>query len=129
MGCGVMTTFWRPSPELRVQFLPPLLNKHMNKGGITMSRRMGVGYLGSDALQISIANQEIVPKPPEHWTIGYHLYKFSLMNYDDCTLIINGKTELFIKANQGFNTDTSDASITSVKIKESGVRYNWIGAY
>lgn len=94
-----------------------------------MSYRIGSNYLASDKLQTSVANQEIIPSAPSNWTIPYKLYKFSIMNYGDCTLIINNQTEVFLKANQGFNTDETDAQITSVKIKETGIDYNWIGAY
>ena len=88
----------------------------------------GTKYLGTSKIEISVANKEIIPDSPSHWTMGHRLYKFSIMNYADCTLIING-TELFLKANQGFSSDKNDASITSVKIKESGIEFNWIGAY
>lgn len=101
---------------------------NIKKGGFTMTKK-GVMYLGSEAVQTSIANKEILPKPPKNWTMGYHLYKFSIMNYSDCTLVINNKAKLFLRANQGFNSDSQDASISSVKIVESGVEFNWIGAY
>lgn len=94
-----------------------------------MNYRIGTCYLGSDKLCVSVANQEIIPPPPSHWTMPYKLYKFSLMNYDDCTLVINDQTEIFLKANQGFCMDITDTPIQSVKIKEDGIEYNWIGAY
>lgn len=88
----------------------------------------GSEYMGSSKIETSVGNREILPKSPAHWTMVHRFYKLSIMNYSDCTLIVND-TELFLKANQGFNSDKNDASITSLKIKESGVEYNWIGAY
>lgn len=83
-------------------------------------------YLGSTKLEVSKANKEIIPDSPSEWTMGYKLKKFSLLNESDCTLIVNGN-ELFLKANQGFSNE--DAAIESVKIKENGINYNWVGTY
>ena len=91
--------------------------------------RIGVAYLASNQIQTSIANEEIIPLAPSNWTMPYKLYKFSLMNNSDCTLIVNNETEIFLQANQGFATGETDARIASVKIKESGIEFNWIGAY
>lgn len=88
----------------------------------------GTKYLGSKKIETSIANKEILPESPVQWTMVHRFYKLSIMNYDDCTLIVND-TELFLKANQGFNSDKNDASIFSLKIKEDGIKFNWIGAY
>lgn len=83
-------------------------------------------YLGSNQLLTSVSNKEIIPNAPSNWTMGYGLSNFSIMNYDDCTLVIND-IELFLKSNQGFSTDIG--TTVSVKIKEDGIQYNWIGAY
>lgn len=91
--------------------------------------RIGSGYLGSDSLKTSTANEEVIPSPPSSWTTGYKLYKFSFMNSDDCTVIINNKTKVFLRANQGFTMNEADSPIYSFKIVEPGVNYNWIGAY
>lgn len=84
--------------------------------------------MGSKSIEVSAANREIVPDAPENWTMPIKFRKFSLMNYSDCTLIVNNE-EIFLKANQGFATSYDDVRISSVKIKESGIEYNWIGAY
>lgn len=84
--------------------------------------------LGSSAIKTSVANEEILPAQPVGWTFAPKFMKFSLMNYADCTLIIDGE-EIFLKANQGIALDYDDASINSVKIKEDGIEFNWIGAY
>lgn len=83
-------------------------------------------YLGSNQLLTSVSNKEIIPDAPSNWTMGYELSNFSIMNYDDCTLVIND-IELFLKSNQGFSTDIG--TTVSVKIKEDGIQYNWIGVY
>ena len=87
-----------------------------------------VKIIGSNKLETSVANREIIPDAPKNWTMPIRLKKFSLMNYSDCVLIINGE-EVFLKANQGFTTGYDDVMISSVKIKETGIEYNWIGAY
>lgn len=98
-------------------------------GGANMGVRVGTGYLGSPSIQTSVANQEIIPASPANWNIPYSLYKFSLINYSDCTLLLNDKTQLFLKAYQGFSSCETDAPIYSVKFLEDGIRHNWIGAY
>lgn len=87
-----------------------------------------VKIIGSESIETSESNHEIVPDAPENWTVPMRLRKFSLMNYGDCTLIVNGE-EIFLKANQGFATSYDDVRISSAKIKETGIEYNWIGAY
>lgn len=87
-----------------------------------------VKIIGSNKLETSVANREIIPDAPKNWTMPIRLRKFSLMNYRDCVLVINGE-EIFLKANQGFTTGYDDVMISSVKIKETGIEYNWIGAY
>lgn len=89
----------------------------------------GSGYIGSDTLQTSTANQEVIPSPPDNWTSGYSLYKFSFRNLDDVTIVINGDTTLFRGAKEGFEMGVEDKPITSFVIKEAGVQYNWTGAY
>ena len=91
--------------------------------------RKGYGYLGSNAVKTSTSNQEIIPSPPVGWSTDYHLYKFQFINYSDTNVIINGKTNLFLKANQGFETDINDANIYSFVITEADVDYQWVGAY
>lgn len=89
----------------------------------------GSGYLGSDVLETSVANAEIIPDPPSDWTYGYKLYKMDFMNQTACTIRINDKVDLYLLAKQGFKMNIQDEPITSFKIIESGIQYNWIGAY
>ena len=83
-------------------------------------------YLGSEELQVSTANQEVIPNPPADWTIGYFLKVFSFVNFADCTVLVNNESKLFLKAGQGFNA-SEKLPISSFKVIESGIEYNWIG--
>ena len=94
-----------------------------------MSYKIGNGYIGSDSIQTSVANQEIIPASPLGWTHGYSLYKFSFINDQDCTIKINNGNPIFLRMNQGFNTEKEDAPITSFKIVEGQKTFSWIGAY
>jgi hypothetical protein len=95
-----------------------------------MGNRFGSGYIGTDTLKTSVAQQELIPSPPVNWTVKYSLYKFTFMNDQDCSVLINGNTTaIFLRAGQGFETTDSDAPIYSFKINESGITYNFVGAY
>lgn len=89
----------------------------------------GSGFLGSDSLETSVANAEIIPTKPSSWTYNYKLYKFSLFNTQECVLVINGDTSIFLRAGQGFSSDQGDKEIESAKITTNGISYNWVGAY
>lgn len=77
----------------------------------------GNGYLGTSKIEVSIANQEVIPTKPTNWTNGYRLYKFSFLNKQSCTIIINHETEIYLEANQGFEMDVYDRPIMSFVIK------------
>ena len=89
----------------------------------------GTGYLGSPALMESKANEEVITKKPDDWSQGYVCYKFEFDNDQDCTVTINGKNTIFIRAGRGFITTPEDAPITSFVIKEPRVAYTWAAAY
>lgn len=89
---------------------------------------MASGYLGSDQLETSSSNQQIIPNPPSDWTDGYNLIKFSFDNKQDCTVIVNGET-IFLSSGEGFNTDKDDPPITSFIIKEAGIPFTWASVY
>lgn len=76
---------------------------------------MGTNIEGSPDLQTSVADAEIL-------TSGNRYYNFSLLNYSDCHISINGSSYIFIKANQGIQIDV----INSCKIQESSINFNWI---
>ncbi|MGG3891987.1 hypothetical protein [Metabacillus fastidiosus] len=96
-----------------------------------MAYQIGNGYLGSDSIKSSVAMENIIPNPPDHWSKGYSCYRLSFRNRDDCTVIINNDTEnpIFLEANQGFNIDYMDTPIHSFQITANGILYNWLGAY
>lgn len=97
-----------------------------------MSVRIGSGYIGSPNLETtSSANFEIIPNPPTSFHYKkYNLYKLSFLNHNlDCRVIINGGNPIFLAAGQGFEMNEIDTPIYSFKIVETGISYNWLGAY
>ena len=95
-----------------------------------MGQRLGSAYMGSSGILTSVANAEIIPSPPSHWSGKYYFYKFTFMNDQECKIIINDSNmQIYLRAGQGFEMNEVDASIHSFKIVESGVTYNWMGAY
>lgn len=97
-----------------------------------MSRRI----MGSGKLEISTANQEIVPKSPEGWTVPIAFKTFSFMNTQCCHIVLNGKSRpdgtenvIFLREYQGFATTEKDTVVHSFVIQESDIEYNWIGKY
>ena|SRR5205085_894599 len=92
--------------------------------------RFGSGYIGSSQIMVSTAQQELIPSPPVNWNTKYNLYKFTFMNDQDCSVLINDNTTaIFLRAGQGFETNDSDAPIYSFKIVEAGITFNFVGAY
>lgn len=89
----------------------------------------GVEFLGTDKIETSTANQEVLPTPPSEWTTGHNLYKFSFRNDQATNVIINGKTNIHLKEGQGFESGINDPTIRSFVIVNAGVKYQWIGAY
>ncbi|MFK3936673.1 hypothetical protein ACI2JA_04045 [Alkalihalobacillus sp. NPDC078783] len=89
----------------------------------------GNGFLGSESLQTSVANQEILPPSPSNWTYRRRFNKLSLMNDQDCTLVINNQKGIFLREGQGFNVEQSDTPVSSLKIVEDGITFNWIGGW
>lgn len=88
---------------------------------------METKVLGSQSLQTSTANMEIIPSPPDNWTVDYQLNPFSFMNDQDCTVRINGSDPIFLRAKQGFNLDHKYKTIRSFVIVEPEITFNWIG--
>lgn len=94
-----------------------------------MSIQIGSGYIGSPKLEKSTSNQEVIPSPPPTWTMKYSFYKFSFSNDQECHVSINGGNPIYLRAGQGFQMDAHDSPITSFKISESGITYNFLGAH
>lgn len=90
---------------------------------------MPLGYLGSPQIMTSKVNQEVIDSKPVSWTHGYKLYKFSFDNTQNCTVIINKKAIVFLKAGQGFEMNVGDEPIHSFIVMESGIEFTWIGGY
>ena len=93
--------------------------------------KKGNGYLGSKQVETSTLNQEVIPSPPaeKKWTTGYSLYRFEFLNMDDCRILVNGETELFRLAGQGFKMDEIDKEIKSFIVVTPNVRFMWNGNF
>lgn len=91
----------------------------------------GSGYMGTSKIEnTTIENTELVPIEPKITPYGRCVfYKMSFMNYQDCRISINNGTPIFLKAEQGFSSDRGDALISSFKILESNIEYQFISAY
>ncbi|PAV30184.1 hypothetical protein CIL05_06870 [Virgibacillus profundi] len=83
-------------------------------------RQFGSQFHGSDSIQTSVANEEIIPNK-------VNIYKFSVSNSTDCTVSINGSNPIFLKGGMGFSTEQNDAMISSFKFLEDGIEYFWVG--
>lgn len=96
-----------------------------------MGFRLGNGYIGSDSVKTSSANQEIIPTPPAQlgWTTKYNLYKMSFMNNQSCTVKINNGDPIYLEAGMGFESNQVDSPIWSFVIITNNVQFYWIGAY
>jgi len=91
---------------------------------------IGNGYLASDKILTSTANQELVPPRKVGWTEGYKIRKLSFDNAEQaCTIIINNETTAFLKIGQGFEMGYDDVPIHSFIIKEAGVKYSWVAIF
>lgn len=94
-----------------------------------MGYRIGSGYVGTDSIKTSTANQNIIPSAPSNWTIPLSLYKFEFINDQDCTVIVNNSTTLFLRAGYGFEISEIDLPISSFVIKDAGITYTFTGFY
>lgn len=90
---------------------------------------MANGYLGSEIPETSKSMQEVIPKSPEGWTEPYRLKSMQVLNSQDCTFVINEEASVFSYAGDGLYIGSDCPPITSLKIKESGIDYTWMGVY
>ena len=91
---------------------------------------MATGYVSSNGLEVTQSpNQEILPKPPANWSMGYKLEKFSFYNETTCNAIINKKYPIYLSAGRGFEVGYDDVPITSFIIVEENTPYEFIGSY
>ncbi|MFK7678841.1 hypothetical protein ACI3ER_12425 [Bacillus sp. Wb] len=90
----------------------------------------GSGWLGSPSITTSTANKELVPASPAQWVnVKLGFYKFEFRNLQACTVKINGGNPIYLDAEQGFVSGAEDATIYNFVIVESGIQYQWVGAY
>lgn len=87
----------------------------------------GGKVIGSSAVETSVAGVEILPDATitEGWSRGYKLREFSLNNIQACTVSINDGDAIYLTAGQGINLNS--ITVTSVKIMENSITYNWMG--
>lgn len=91
---------------------------------------MATGYISSKGLETtSKPMQEIIPNPPETWSLGYTLEKFSFYNVNQCNVIINNKFTITLSAGTGFEIGYDDVPITSFVVVEENTPYEFIGSY
>lgn len=98
--------------------------------------RYGSGYIGSSDLQASSAMQEIIPNTTHNGNSLNYLYSFAFRNTESCHVIVNGNkgtgnggVTLYLREGQGFSMEVGDTPIHSFVIVETGVHFNWVGAY
>lgn len=91
---------------------------------------MATGYISSNGLEATqTPMQEIVPKSPENWSIGYTFEKFSFYNETECNVIVNYKHPITLSAGTGFEIGYQDVPIESFVIVESGTPYEFIATF
>ena len=92
-------------------------------------RRIGSGYVGTDDIKTSTANQDIIKTERERNGNIDQLYKFSFLNHSPCHVVLNNKKPIFLDEKQGFDMTHVDAPVVSFVSVEEGVEYQFIGAY
>lgn len=91
---------------------------------------MSSNIIGTGKVEVSSANEELIPKSPENWTNErYTFRKFSFINNNACTVEINGGKPIFLDEYRGFESGHDDEPIRSFIVVESGIEYTWIGSY
>ncbi|RYI30630.1 hypothetical protein EVU96_09445 [Bacillus infantis] len=92
-----------------------------------MGYQIGSGYLATDSKKVSTANQELIVKP--EGTTVYTVYKWSFKNYNECTVLVNNETRIFLDALDGFEVTHRDPPIYSFIIETPDVEYIFVGAH
>lgn len=87
-----------------------------------MNNNLLAGYMGSPSILTSAERQELILP-------GVVYHKFSFFNYGECTILVNGSDPIFLAAEQGFSSDSSDTPIKSFVVVEADIKFNWIGAF
>ena len=91
---------------------------------------VGANYFGSASLLTSVGDDELIQQHKPTGIDTFEAYKFSFINYANCTVKINGSDDaIYLNANQGFSCDYYDAPISTFTVVTAGIHYNYIGAY
>ncbi|KIV50857.1 hypothetical protein AM501_02950 [Aneurinibacillus migulanus] len=75
-------------------------------------------FYGSEEVETSVANQELVPA-------GCEFRKLSFEADQDCQVRVNGK-QLFIRAGRVLNIEPSDPSVGSFIVVNAGITFTWV---
>ncbi len=91
---------------------------------------LGNGYIGSASIETSTStNHEVLPPKPSDWENGYKCSKFDFINDQDCIVLINNETRIYLRAGQGISIGEKSKPITSFIIEEQDITYNYIAEY
>lgn len=95
-----------------------------------MAKSLARGFISSKGKETTTeAMQNIIPEAPEGWTYQYIIKKISFRNEAKCTLIINEAFEIMLEAGRGFESGYEDVAIKDLRIKESGISYEFVASY
>ncbi|HEY8805434.1 MAG TPA: hypothetical protein VIM42_10095 [Clostridium sp.] len=97
-----------------------------------MGSRVGSSFFGSPDPQVSTSDIEIIQpnKPIAYPAPKLKAYRFNFMNNQTCHIKLNGSdNQIYLSANQGFETDMYDAELWSFIIIEAGISYYYVGGY
>ena len=84
-------------------------------------------FKGSETLETSKANHEVVPLAPSDWTAERYTFKeFSFINMMPCVVKINGSNGIFLNTEQGFDYKKG---IKSFIVVTPNVQYTYLGEY
>jgi len=85
-------------------------------------------FKGSETIETSKANHEVIPLTPSIWTDERYTFKqFSFINKMPCIVKINGSDAIFLDTEQGF--DYNKGGIKSFIIVTPNVQYTYLGEY
>lgn len=91
-------------------------------------------YIGTDSVKTTTQlNTELISTPIAWINVKMHWKQVSLINENDCTIIVNNGNPIFLRAFQGWNVDTNKNNnlepIWSLVIVETGIKYNYAAGY
>ncbi|MCP1159465.1 hypothetical protein [Bacillus infantis] len=92
-----------------------------------MGYQIGSGYFATESKKVSTENQELIVKPEGNSV--HIIYKLSFKNYDECTVLVNNETRIFLDALDGFEVTHRDPPIYSFMIETPNIEYIFVGAH